>query len=390
MDTEVAPQNSASESVQEASDATASPSSAANPDATAAESSTPTGADKPKSLSEALDKVPLEEPQEGGEAEKPAEDEQPEASPTPENAEAGEEAANGAAGSKDGQPKADATSDGSLNVPFEKTPEWQAMAKLVPKEAHPAMVKAMRPVFEKSARLQHQLKQEQPLANVAREFRHYAGDEAGFQTMRNIVRAYATDPAASVPVLENMLADARQRAGLEVTSPDLKARLAEIDQQVADGLLDETVAAKWKADISGTEQVRAKTKQVQEQQAQQRQAEARGQIRSAENALNAWEENIRERDPDFGDVTDADDPNHGKSVADQVFDGLCLFQQRKPEANQEQIMAEVARIYSLAKSRLANRGGPMRKVITSHSSSVTAKPKPTSVRAAMDAVKLEG
>ena len=105
-------------------------------------------------------------------------------------------------------------------------------------------------------------------------------------------------------------------------------------------------------------------------------------------SLNSWEENIRSRDPDFGNVTDISDPLHGKSVADQVFDGLCLLQTRNPKAGTDDLLAEANRIHKLAKSRISAGTGRTQKVLTSHSSSITAKPKPVSVMDAMNSVKL--
>lgn len=361
----------------------------------AAGSSAPdsTGVKGPDSISAALDAVQLEEPADAGdpgtatEAESKAEEAPTHAEPNDEQAEA-----DGAADKQDERSTAEAKADGSLNVPFAKRPEWEGLMKLVPEAARKDAIKTIRPVFEQAQRFEAQVKELTPKAALVDEFRSHAGDEAGFQTMRQIIRAYATDPAASVPILEQMLTDARQRGGLVVTSPDLTARLTEIDQQVADGVLDETVAAKWKADLGDVEKARVNGKTAQARLTQQEQAQQKARATAAQQArveaLNQWEENIRSRDPSFGNVTDVNDPEHGKSVADQVLMAIRLKASDHPQATTEDLIAEANRVHRLAKSRLT---GPPRqqRVMTAAGSSVTATRKPMSVRDAMDQVKLE-
>lgn len=332
----------------------------------------------------------LEEPADAGATEGGAEPKAEEAPPHAETDE-GEGKADGAADNQDERSTAEAKPDGSLNVPFAKRPEWEGLMKLVPVDQRKEVIKTIRPVFEQAQRLDAQVRELTPKAALADEFRQFSGDEAGFTTMRQIIRAYATDPAASVPILEQMLTDAKQRGGLVVTSPDLQARLTEIDQQVADGVLDETVAAKWKADLGDVEKSRVTGKaaqtRLQAHAQQQTQAAQRAEQQARTEALNAWEENIRSRDPSFGDVTDESDPEHGKSVADQVLMAIRLKAMTNSKATTDDLIAEANRVHKLAKSRLT---GPPRqqKVVTSAGSSVTATRKPISIRDAMDQVKL--
>lgn len=360
-------------------------------DVTAGSSAPDTGVKEPDSISAALDAVPLEEPADAGDTPAGAESKAEEAPPHAETND-DQAGADGAAGNQDERPNAEAPAEGSLNVPFAKRPEWEGLMKLVPEAARKDVIKTIRPVFEQAQRMEAQVRELTPKAALVDEFRQFAGDEQGFTTMRQIIRAYATDPAASVPILEQMLTDARARGGLVVTSPDLTARLTEIDQQVADGVLDETVAARWKADLGDVEKARVNGKAAQnrlQQQAQsQQQARTAAEQQARVDALNAWEENIRSRDPSFGDVTDVNDPEHGKSVADQVLMAIDLLRHRNPQATTDDLIAEANRIHRLAKSRLS---GPPRqqRVVTSAGSSVTATRKPMSVRDAMDQVKLD-
>lgn len=372
----------------------ATPGSSAPNDAKDADSSTEQGAKKP-TLSEALDKVQLEEPEEeSGETEESASEQAEESPTTEQDAEAGEAEAEEATEGKDEKSGAEGKADGSLNQgSWDKTPEWSGLLKLTPVEKRGEVIKAIRPIFERAHKAEEAVKRFKPAVDLVNEFRHYAGDEQGFDQMRQIIRAYATDPAASVPVLEGMLQDARQRAGLVVTSDDLKARLDEIDAQVAAGELSETVAEKWKADIAATEQSRAGTRQAAtklqaHETTQQRQA-AQAMVQARAKALNDWEARIQQTEPSFGEITDVTDPNHGKSLADDVFDGVTLFMTRVPNATPAQLVGEAERVLKLAK---AKRGQTIRqqRVITSEGSSINAKRKPRTVMEAMNNVKLVG
>lgn len=367
-------------------------SSAPNDAKEGADSSSEQGAKKP-TLSEALDKVRLEEPEEeSGEAEGSA-SEQAEESPTAEqDAQAGEADADEAAETKDGRSAAEGKADGSLNQGWDKTPEWSGILKLTLPEKRGEVIKTIRPLFERAHKAEDLVRQLKPEVALVNEFRQYAGDEAGFTQMRDIIRAYATEPAKSVPVLERMLQDAKARAGLVVTSDDLKARLTEIDEQLASGEITEAVAEKWKADVTAMEQTRAgnrqTTERLEQEKASQQQRSVKALAQARETALNDWEAKIRETEPSFGEMTEADDPKHGLSLADDVFDGLTLFSTRNRNATPAQLVAEAKRVLALAK---AKRGQTRRqqRVITTESSSINAKRKPRNVMDAMNNVRLE-
>ena len=375
MDTEVAPLNPESTSAQDStSGALTARSPAENRDGQTAVSSPATGDQKPKSIQEALKQVKPEVVEDATSEDGPDGD-----SPRNPNAESGEVHANAAEDTKDGQSPANAEADSSLNLPYTKEPAWQAVVKSVPADKKSEVIKAIRPVVEKSQRLTVEVQQLKPKAAVADEFRQYAGDEAGFQTMRQIVRAYAVDPAASVPVLEQMLQDARERAGLVVVDADLKARLES-------GELDETAATELQKTRVEANTAKNRLKQTEQTQQQRAEQEASQEL---SNSLNSWEERIRESDPDFGNVTPDEDPQHGVSIADQVLDGIRLLQMRNPKAGKAELLAEADRIHKLARGRLSNVRGRQQRVITSESSSITARPEPKTMKEALAQVKRE-
>lgn len=381
--------NADSSPATDGSDVDASRSSAAQPNDGQGGESSPPGVKAPTSIREALARVKPEAAQDSADGDAEG---QADGSPLHEKAEAGQAGPNGAAGKKDGQPDAKGKADGSLNVPFAQRPEWKGLIAIAGEKKGEA-IKLLRPVFEANQQLTERVKGLQPMADIVGELKTYTGDEEGFAKMRSIVKTYASEPDQAIPILEDMLKDARQRAGLEITSPDLKARLAEIDDKARRGVLDADEAEAWKADLAAAETARAtgnrakatlEQSQTQKQQERQ-QAEAHARLVS----INQWEESIKERDPDFGVVTEPDDPEHGKSIADQVFDGIVLKQIHQPNASTAELVAEANRIYKLARGRLNNGRGRQQRVMTSEGSSITATPAPKTMREALAQVPRE-
>ena len=366
---------------------TAAPPAPTNPGA--ASDSPPKGDKEPGSISEALAQAKLEEPpKEAGAATEP----QPEASPAPET-EAAQAAAEQAGKDEHGQPKAAGAAADALSQQFNERPEWKAMQKAVGEAGWKSVKPILRQVLESETRARARAAELAPQAEIVAEFKALTGDAKGFDTMRDIVRTYARDPAAAVPILEQMLTDARQRGGLEITSPDLKARLAEIDQQAHDSLISQDAAKKLRALLVEAEKGRAAARQAEGRLKDHEQSAARTAAQAADaqvmTTLNAWEQNIRSRYPDFGDVTAATDPAHGSSVADQVFDALCLKRMTQPDAGADVLVREADRVLKLALTRVGAPASRTQRPITSQGSSVTAKPRPKTMREAMDSVKLD-
>lgn len=375
MDTEVEPINTESASAQDSSSGdltTRTP--AEETDVQPAESSPATGDQKPKSILEALKGVKPEVVEDAT-----SEDQQDGDSPLNPNAESGEAAVDEAVDNQDGQSTAKTEADGSLNLPYTKEAAWQAVVKNVPLDKKSEVIKAIRPVFEKSQRLTVEVQQLKPKAAIADEFRQHAGDDEGFKTMRHIIRGYATGDAACVPILEQMLQDLRERTGLVVSDADIKTR-------IENGELDETTGTELQR--TRIEAKAAKNRLTQaEQERQQREVESAS--NDVAQSLNTWEEKVRGQDPDFGNVTPDDDPKHGESIADQVLDGIRLLQMRNPRAGKAELLAEADRIHKLARGRLQNVRGRTQRVITSESSSTTARPAPKTMKEALAQVKPE-
>jgi NADPH-dependent ferric siderophore reductase len=226
--------------------------------------------------------------------------------------------------------------------------------------------------------------------DAVKELRGYAGDENGFKFMRQVVRAFAVGDPAAIPVMEKMLEQMKARNGMVVQSPDLKAKLAKIDEAVAQNQITPEDAQERKNELLEVEKARAgQTRTQAELEQERKRADQQWREKMASNneaALNEWETSVRTKDPDFGNVTDEGDENHGVSIADQVFTELQARLSAKPPASQAEMVATAQKAYDTVKRRMSQFTPKPRamKPVTSENSSRTAKVKPKSFKEAAE------
>lgn len=308
-----------------------------------ADSSTARGAKRPATLAEVVRLAAAKQP-----TATPAESSPDSQAEKGADASAGQDApAPDAAASKAAtdEPAKTATDQGQgpdpNDVPFHKHPRWQELVK-------------------REQQLSGELATLKPKAEAVEELLTLTGGEQGFANMRALARAYAQDPAAAAPMLETLLADARNRAGLVISSPDLK-------QKVADGELSEDGAL----EIEQARRIKAMTAE-QRQAEQRRQQEAQGARTQQEMvaALNAWETNTAGKDPDYS------------ALAEDVQDRLVRLAAGTPPRTADEAVQLAARAYREVKERNAARlpkPKPIKPPLI-EGSSRTAKPAPKTLR----------
>jgi len=284
---------------------------------------------------------------------------------------------------KDEQARKAAEAETVSDAAFNERPEWKDLSQAMPKEAWDKARPIVRKLMERESALNGQLTQARPDLETLKEFKTLTGDEKGFEFFRNVTRIFAANDPKGIPILEGMLSQLRERNGMVVKSPDLIARLEEVDKADKLGQLTPEQAEDRRADLLGTERARAGQKMIQAQLDQQRQREQQAQVetqtRANQTALDGWESSIRTKDADFGNVTEESDPQHGVSKADQVMSELTASLQAKPPRNQQELVAAAQKAYDVVNRRMAAylpAPRPIKAPIGSESSSRTAKVKP--------------
>jgi hypothetical protein len=368
--------------------ASGAPGDSPTPQTVVADSSPPGGSTEPKTIAEALERVEadLEQPPEEAGGGQSTEVKKSAESPT---TEAGsEQTPAGEAGKKDGKP-AEPVKVEDPDVPFHTRKEWQDAIAIAGDKIKPVL----REILKSETRAREQMTQLKPLADVASELRQIAGGDKEFDTMRQVVRAYATGDPAVLPILRQMVQTIEKSSGEVISSPDLLTRAEAIQKQFDNGVIDQAEYQTQTGLLKEIERNRAGKRTaettVKVQQQTQAEQQARQALEREASSINSWETNIRSRDPDFGNVTDVNDPKHGESVADQVFDAMCLKRAHQPNSTTDDLLAVAQRAYSLAKGRVSGPAPRQNRVITSQTSSITGRQRPKTMREAMDAVKLD-
>ena len=201
--------------------------------------------------------------------------------------------------------------ESKANIPNDQRPEWKKLTAIGDKlgpAAGKEVRQVMREIYREQAALSKQVEQSKPAIEVYQEMRQsVGGNEQGLTNMRALIRNFDTDPEASVPMLETLLQDARKRAGLVIQSPELLTEAQQLDQQVADGLIDQASADKRKAELLELQKSKTVTERTKaEQQAardRQQRAQSEQQTQKAVIEINqaqaAWEASKLKSDPDF-------------------------------------------------------------------------------------------
>jgi hypothetical protein len=200
-------------------------------------------------------------------------------------------------------------------------------------------------------------KENQTLRTQFDELTHYTGGEQGFDNFKTLLKLHAEDPVQAVPLLEKVLEDAKQRAGLVIQSDDIKRKLD-------DGVVDEATAR----ELEQSRKDRERTQQKLKAEAESRQKlESERLLNSQTAAMNAWESNIRGRDPEYDNIADL--------VKDR-FQALATAEYPETPADAVAMVDKAYKEVTQRLRKLAPAKQPMKVAASSGSSAkVSAKPK---------------
>lgn len=286
--------------------------------------SSPAPGAKPKSLADVISKAL-------GSAEDEPEDDKAEASPPEEKAEPAAEA---------DPDEPEATQEEPAKVEKEDAEKFDE-----------------RSLSAKAQKRFHELANEaKEYRGIVDEFKRYAGDETGWQNMRQLIRNHAENPAEAVPMLELLLDDARKRAGLVIQSDDIK-------QKLDDGLVDEPTALELEQARMAAQRSKAQAEAQAKTQAQQAQ-------QAMVTALDHWEASVRSRLPDYD--------SYQSLVRAKVTEAAAKSYPKSPDEAVQMAQAALDDITSWVRQRV--NPPQARKVSTSSGSSTKANAKPSSIR----------
>ena len=285
----------------------------------------------------------------------------------------------------DGKPAKPDVHSQETEVPktFTERAEWQRLTALADKLGKPEgaeVRKALRGFMERETGLTKQIEQARPQLAAVQELIAETGNEQGFQNLRLFVKQYNAEPVIAIPMLEKLLQDAKTRAGLVVTSPDLLTETQKVDQAEKDGVISAEQAAQRRKEITELETSRAALKRTQSQTQAQKDAAAQeamqarqnGEIAAIEQTEAAWLAEKQAGDPDFAIVS----PLFGKLIQLAAVN-FKAEQKRNPSAAEAKQLLETT--YKEAKAE-ALRFKPKPRAITparSNGTSTNVRHQPT-------------
>ena len=205
---------------------------------------------------------------------------------------------------------ADLSQPESENVPFEQRKEWQRLVKLVDplnKEVGKEVRATLRGLMQTEVNLRREVQQAAPHVQSVQHLVKEMGNEIGFKNLVTFVGQVNRDPAGAVPMLEKLLNDAKQRAGMVIQSPDLLTEAQKVKAAVESGEITPEQAAQRQRELTELETHRATTKrttahtEAEQRQAQERKAVERQQAEFAaiDRTEQEWTAEKLKSDPDF-------------------------------------------------------------------------------------------
>jgi hypothetical protein len=211
------------------------------------------------------------------------------------------------------EPKTDDLSqtESSVSKPFIERPEWKNLTKLIDPinpEAGKELRRTLRGMMERENGLANELKTARPAVQTVEQLRQVTGGtEIAIKNTIAFFRQFNDNPRDAVPFLEKILADARHRAGLVVTSPDLKNQLDQVTKEMEEGIIPPEKAVQRQHELVELETHRAAVRRIAQQteannhQLLVRQTTEREQAELTEidQAETTWTSGQSKADPDF-------------------------------------------------------------------------------------------
>lgn len=269
-------------------------------DATA-DSSTATGAESDSPTEGDKERAEIHKRFDEAEGTTPAED-----SPTTktENEADDGDVSDGAKPKKDepGKAKETTTADASQDADkgFASDARWQKLVKLVPKGSEKEFRAVAREFLTQENKLKAQVEKAKPAIDYVERIKR-TGVE--LENTVALVESWQRGDEQAEKILQDLITDLQTRRGTVLSSPELVAESKELDQQLADGMVDEAYVTKRKAELLKLQKGEAVVKQTEAQKAEdakRAKQESLGKLfKACDEAFANWEKAGPLKNPDY-------------------------------------------------------------------------------------------
>lgn len=193
---------------------------------------------------------------------------------------------------------ADASQDADKG--FASDARWQKLVKLVPKGSEKEFRAVAREFLTQENKLKAQIEKAKPAVDYVERIKR-TGVE--LENTVALVEAWQRGDEQAEKILQDLITDLQTRRGTVLSSPELVAESKELEQQLADGLVDEAFYTKRKAELLKLQKGEAVLKQTEAQKAEdakRAKQESLGKLfKACDEAFASWEKAGPLKNPDY-------------------------------------------------------------------------------------------
>jgi hypothetical protein len=194
----------------------------------------------------------------------------------------------------------DASQDREFSKGFASDARWQKLVKLAPRGSEKEFRAVAREFLTQETTLKAQVEKSKPAVEFAERIKR-SGVE--LENTAALIEGWQRGDEAAEKILQDLITDLQTRRGTVLSSPELIAESKELEQQLADGMIDESYANKRRAELLKLQKGDAVIRQTEAQKAEAAKAaqqESIGKLfKACDEAFANWEKAGPSKNPDY-------------------------------------------------------------------------------------------
>jgi hypothetical protein len=194
----------------------------------------------------------------------------------------------------------DASQDKEISKGFASDARWQKLAKLAPRGSEKEFRAVAREFLTQEATLKAQVEKSKSAMEFTDRIKR-SGIE--LENTAALIEGWQRGDESAEKILQDLITDLQTRRGTVLSSPELIAESKELDQQLSDGMIDESFATKRRAELLKLQKGDAVIRQTEAQKAEAAKAaqqESIGKLfKACDEAFAGWEKAGPLKNPDY-------------------------------------------------------------------------------------------
>lgn len=194
----------------------------------------------------------------------------------------------------------DASQDREFSKGFASDARWQKLVKLAPKGSEKEFRAVAREFLTQETTLKAQVEKSKAAVDFTDRIKR-SGVE--LENTAALIEGWQRGDESAEKILQDLITDLQTRRGTVLSSPELIAEAKELDQQLSDGMIDESYATKRKAELLKLQKGDAVIRQTEAQKAEAAKAaqqESIGKLfKACDEAFENWEKAGPSKNPDY-------------------------------------------------------------------------------------------